>query len=205
MAIHCMNPNTIGQEAEELFNITSTTGLQLIDSLNATIDSLKSHWKGSDAVTNLNNLALVYGGVVNFIKEFQNIITKANNNEIIPLQKHIVLSGGECTIGKELIVDITKSPEINVTVDAVESWTSPEIMQDSINFNDFPNKFQNFITDLKDKKNILLSNWLDGANRAGVETVINEFVKKAEENYLKSITLVRDNLNKVASIKKQLL
>ena len=92
MAIRCMNPNTIGTETENLFSLTSTTGSELINDFGTTIENLKNHWKGTDAEANLQDLAMVYSGVVTFIKDLQNLIVKVNNNEIIPLQKHIVLN-----------------------------------------------------------------------------------------------------------------
>ena len=53
MAIHCVNPNTVGTQAEEMFNVTNTTGRDLITSFSTTIENLKSHWKGSDCSISL--------------------------------------------------------------------------------------------------------------------------------------------------------
>ena len=204
MAIHCMNPNTLGTEAENLFIVTSTKGNELIQNFASIIGSLKNNWKGSDAVTNLNDLAKVYGAVVNLIKSLQTIIVKVNNEEIIPLQKHILLSGGSCAVGRELAVDITASPEIDVTVDSVESWTSAKILEDSVVFAEIPNKFISFVNSLEEAKEILLNNWLDGANRASVVDVFNKF-KNEVDVYKTSLDIVKNNLEVVARNKEQLL
>ena len=81
MAIHGVNPNTGGSQTEEMFNITNTTGRDLINNFSATIESLKSHWKGSDAVANLTDLANVYSAVTDLVKNLQKIIVTVNNSD----------------------------------------------------------------------------------------------------------------------------
>lgn len=204
MAIRCMNPNTIGAETENLFNLTSTTGSELINSFSTTIENLKNHWKGSDAEANLQDLAMVYSAVVSFIKNLQTLIVKVNNNEIIPLQKHVVLSGGSCTVGNELAVTINAEEQIAIPTGNVESWTDPSIISDAASFSEFPTKFENFIGSLEELKDIMLNNWLEGANRTEVVNVFNKF-KENFATYISNVNTVRDNLNTVVEIKKQLL
>ncbi len=205
MAIHCVNPNTVGTQAEEMFNITNTTGRDLINSFSTTIENLKSHWKGSDAVANLTDLSKVYTAVTDLVKNLQNIIVSVNNNEVVPMQKHIVASGGSCTIGNELAVTLNGVESvISVPTEAVESWTDPAIIADAQTFTNFPTTFENFVNALNEAKNNLLNNWLDGANRADVVTTFENFNNNVPD-YKSQITKVRDNLNIVAENKKQLL
>lgn len=205
MAIHCTNPDTVGTDAEALFNVTSTTGHDLIKSFASSIESLKSHWKGSDAVANLTDLANVYTAVTDLVKNLQKIIVNVNNYEVLPLQKHIVASGGTCAIGNELAETLTNVESvIAVATDAIESWTDPAIIADAETFNDFPTTFDNFVSALNEAKNTLLSNWLDGANRADVVATFESFNENVP-TYKTQVTKVRDNLNTVAENKKQLL
>lgn len=204
MAIHCVNPNTVGTQAEEMFNVTNTTGRDLITSFGATIENLKSHWKGSDAVANLTDLSKVYTAVTDLVKNLQNIIVNVNNNEVVPMQKHIVASGGSCTIGNELAVTLNIDSVIAVPTEAVESWTDPAIIADAETFTNFPTTFENFVNTLNESKNNLLNNWLDGANRADVVSTFENFNNNVAD-YKSQITKVRDNLNTVAENKKQLL
>ena len=204
MAIHCVNPNTVGTQAEEMFNVTNTTGKDLITSFGATIESLKSHWKGSDAVANLTDLSKVYTAVTDLVKDLQKLIVTVNNSEVIPLQKHIVASGGSCTIGNELGVTLNIDSIIAVPTEAVESWTDPAIIADAETFTNFPTTFENFVNTLNESKNNLLNNWLDGANRQEVVTTFENFNNNVAD-YKSQITKVRDNLNTVAENKKQLL
>ena len=204
MAIHCVNPNTVGTQAEEMFNVTNTTGKDLITSFGATIESLKSHWKGSDAVANLTDLSKVYTAVTDLVKDLQKLIVTVNNSEVIPLQKHIVASGGSCTIGNELGVTLNIDSIIAVPTEAVESWTDPAIIADAETFTNFPTTFENFVNTLNESKNNLLNNWLDGANRAEVVSTFENFNNNVAD-YKSQITKVRDNLNTVAENKKQLL
>ena len=204
MAIHCVNPNTVGTQAEEMFNVTNTTGRDLINSFGATIESLKSHWKGSDAVANLTDLSKVYTAVTDLVKNLQKIIVTVNNNEVVPMQKHIVASGGSCTIGNELGVTLNVDSVIAVPTEAVESWTDPAIIADAETFTNFPTTFENFVNTLNESKNNLLNNWLDGANRAEVVSTFENFNNNVAD-YKSQITKVRDNLNTVAENKKQLL
>lgn len=204
MAIHCVNPNTVGTQAEEMFNVTNTTGRDLINSFGATIENLKSHWKGSDAVANLTDLSKVYTAVTDLVKNLQKIIVAVNNNEVVPLQKHIVASGGSCTIGNELAITLNVDSVIAVPTEAVESWTDPAIITDAATFTNFPTTFENFVNTLNESKNNLLNNWLDGANRAEVVSTFENFNNNVAD-YKNQITKVRDNLNTVAENKKQLL
>ncbi len=204
MAIHCVNPNTVGTQAEEMFNVTNTTGRDLINSFGTTIENLKSHWKGSDAVANLTDLSKVYTAVTDLIKNLQKIIVTVNNNEVVPMQKHIVASGGSCTIGNELAVTLNVDSVIAVPTEAVESWTDPAIIADAETFTNFPTTFENFVNTLNESKNNLLNNWLDGANRAEVVSTFENFNNNVAD-YKSQITKVRDNLNTVAENKKQLL
>lgn len=204
MAIHCVNPNTVGSQAEEMFNVTNTTGRDLINSFGTTIENLKSHWKGSDAVANLTDLSKVYTAVTDLVKNLQRIIVTVNNNEVVPMQKHIVASGGSCTIGNELGVTLNVDSVIAVPTEAVESWTDPAIIADAESFTNFPTTFENFVNTLNESKNNLLNNWLDGANRAEVVSTFDNFNNNVAD-YKSQITKVRDNLNTVAENKKQLL
>jgi len=204
MAIHCVNPNTVGTQAEEMFNVTNTTGRDLINSFSTTIENLKSHWKGSDAVANLTDLSKVYTAVTDLVKNLQKIIVTVNNNEVVPMQKHIVASGGSCTIGNELAVTLNVDSVIAVPTEAVESWTDPAIIADADSFTNFPTTFENFVNTLNESKNNLLNNWLDGANRAEVVSTFENFNNNVAD-YKSQITKVRDNLNTVAENKKQLL
>ena len=204
MAIHCVNPNTVGTQAEEMFNVTNTTGRDLINSFGTTIENLKSHWKGSDAVANLTDLSKVYTAVTDLVKNLQKIIVTVNNNEVVPMQKHIVASGGSCTIGNELAVTLNVDSVIAVPTEALESWTDPAIIADAETFTNFPTTFENFVNTLNESKNNLLNNWLDGANRAEVVSTFENFNNNVAD-YKSQITKVRDNLNTVAENKKQLL
>lgn len=204
MAIHCINPNTIGSQTEEMFNITNTAGRDLINSFGTTIENLKSHWKGSDAVANLTDLSKVYTAVTDLVKDLQKLVVTVNNEEILPMQKHIVASGGTCTIGNELAVTLNVDSYIAVPTEALESWTDPAIIADAETFTSFPTTFENFVNALNESKNTLLNNWLDGANRAAVVSTFDNFNNNVGD-YKSQITKVRDNLNVVAENKKQLL
>lgn len=204
MAIHVINVNTIGSQAEEMFNVTNTTGRDLINSFSTTIENLKSHWKGSDAVANLTDLTKVYAAVTDLVKDLQRIIVTMNNEEVIPLQKHLVASGGSCTIGNELSVTLNVDSYISVPSETSESWTDPAIIADAETFSNFPTTFESFVNALTESKNTLLNNWQDGANRAEVVAVFEKFNNNVGE-YKSQVTKVRDNLNIVAENKKQLL
>lgn len=204
MAIHCVNPNTIGSDTENLFNVTDTKGRDVITKFSTSIEDLKSHWKGSDAVANLTDLSKVYTAVTDLIKDLQRIIVVVNNEEVLPLQKHIVSSGGTCTIGNELGITLNVESYISVPTEGLESWTDNAIIADAENFNSFPTTFENFVNELNSAKDTLLNNWLEGANRAEVVNVFNEFNNNVGD-YKTQVTRVRDNLNIVAENKKQLL
>lgn len=203
MAIHCMNPNTLGQHTSELYSIITNTGGELVNNFAETIEKLKLHWSGSDAVANLESLLKVYTAVSGVVDSLQKFIVKINNNEVIPLQKHINVSGGTCTVASELSEVKVTTGEVEIgSVDSVVSYTSPEIITDAEEFSNFPKKFENFVSSLDESMNVLLSNWLDGANRDEVVNAYNSF-KENVEYYKEYLNTVRNNLNVVSSNKKQ--
>ena len=204
MAIHCLDPNKMGAQTEEMFNVTNTSGRNLVTSFGTTIENLKSHWKGSDAVSNLTDLARVYTAVTDLVKDLQKIIVAVNNDEVLPLQKHIVASGGSCTVGNELAVSFNADSNISIPTETVESYTDPALIADAEDFSTFPDTFKKFVDELNTTKNELLNNWLDGANRDTVVRTFEEFNNNAPD-YSSKITKVRDNLNIVAENKKQML
>ena len=204
MAIHVLNPNTIGTQTEAMFNVTNNSGRQLINSFSSSINSLASHWKGSDAVANLTDLSKVYTAVTDLIKDVQKLIVAVNNDEVLPLQKHIVASGGTCQVGNELAVSLNVDSYISVPTEAVESWTDPAIISDAENFNGFPGKFENFVNELNGAKDELLNNWKDGASRAEVVSLFNNFNNNVPQ-FKTQVTRVRDNINTVAENKKHFL
>lgn len=204
MAIHCLDPNKMGAQTEEMFNVTNTSGRNLVTSFGSTIENLKSHWKGSDAVSNLTDLARVYTAVTDLVKNLQKIIVAVNNEEVLPLQKHIVASGGSCTVGNELAVSFDVDSNISIPTETVESYTDPALIADAEDFSTFPDTFKKFVDELNTTKNELLNNWLDGANRDAVVRTFEEFNNNAPD-YSSKITKVRDNLNIVAENKKQML
>lgn len=204
MAVHCVNPNTVSTQTEAMFNVTDAEGRALINSFSTTIENLKSHWKGSDAVANITDLTKVYSAVTELVKDLQKIIVTVNNNEILPLQRHIVASGGSCAVGNELGITLNVDSFISVPADTGEIWTDAAIISDADTFNSFPTTFENFVNTLNEAKSALLSNWLDGANREDVVRTFENFNNNVAD-YKSQITKVRDNLNVVAENKKHLL
>jgi uncharacterized protein YukE len=205
MAIHCTNPNTIGTQTQDMFNVTTEQGKQLLENFSGSIASLKSHWKGSDAAANLKDLGNVYTAVADLLKSLEQIIVTVNNNEIIPLQQHIVASGGECVVGNELGQVLKSiSSTVDVQVESLESWTDNAILVDAETFNGFPDKFSSFVEALDGAKNTLLGNWLEGANREDVVRTFETFNNNVP-TYKEQIKKVRDNLNTIAENKKKFL
>lgn len=205
MAIEIRDPNTIGAETKALFDVTDLSGKSLITSFKATIDSLVSHWKGSDATVNLKDLAMVYGEVTELVKTLQNLIVEVNNNSIIPIQKVAVACGGTCPIPEELAFTLGScESSISLPAETTESWTDNAILQDAETFNSFPTTFETFVSDLEEKYDTLMKNWLAGASREEVVNLFENF-KKNVEDYKTRVTKVRDNINTVAENKKTVM
>ena len=161
------------------------------------------NWKGSDATANLKDLANVYADVTKFLKDTQKFVVYVNNDEILPIQRHIGASGGTCAVGNELGFTLTADDTIAVP-ETTELWADNKIIENAVTFNNFPDSFQIFIDEIVTAKNALLANWLDGANRAEVVELFNKFEQNAPD-HKSNIKKVRDNLNTVAENKKQFL
>ena len=204
MAIHIERPNQIGNDINEMYNVTNSTGKKLMNDFASIITSLNNNWKGTDAVANLADLTAVYRDTAALVKKLQKIIAEVNNGEIIPLQKHIQLCGGECTPNGTLSDRLDIADTVSVQTSATASITNDGILNDASNFNSFPEKFIGFADDLKNASKKLLNNWLDGANREAVVTSFNTFETNVG-GYVENLKKVRNNLNTVAENKKQFL
>ncbi|MBE6152430.1 MAG: hypothetical protein E7165_03875 [Firmicutes bacterium] len=204
MAIHCVNPNTIGSEAEEILTVVEQQGGRFLENFENVIRNLDSHWKGTDAVKNLGDLASVYSALTLLIQNVESLIVDLNNNEVLPLQRHIYYGGGDCVIGNELSERFkSRDPHITVQTEGTESWTAPEIIADAETFKEFPSEFNSFIEALTGAKETLLANWLEGANREAVVTAFKTFDEHVLE-FKEQLKTVKENLTIVADYKKQL-
>lgn len=205
MAIHVLDPNKIGTQTEEMFNVTNTTGRDLINKFASNIDSLKSHWKGSDAVANITDLANVYSAVTKLVTTVQKYIVSANNEDVLRLQKSLVASGGNCAIGNELSNTLSNvATSVSVPTDGGESWTDAAISSDASTFENLIADFDKFVTSIDQTKEALLANWLEGANRDAIDIAFKEFDKNVP-TYREQIKKVSNNLNTVAKNKRDLL
>ena len=205
MAIHCMNPNTLGSLAEAMWKVTSVDGKALIDSFAETIVNLDNNWKGSDAVANLKDLNAVYTEVVNLVKSLEQLVVTVNNEEVLPLQRHIQISGGTCTIGNTLAPKLGNvSSSIAIQSEGLVSKTENGFIAIAEKFSSFPTEFTKFVSLLDEAKENLVRNWLDGANREAVISTYNKF-KDNVQTYTAQLNRVRDNINVVKKTKQQLL
>jgi len=203
MAIQVMNMSKIGTDASNLFNITNNEGKNFITSFKGIIESLKQHWKGSDATANINDLITVYREIGYLIRDVQNFIVAVNNEEILPLINEMRSSGGgvyKC----DQLAGVIAVPEISAPEATDSSSVSDEILTDADNFKDFPTKFQTFVSNLDSAKATLLNNWKSGGQWVAVENTFKKFFTSAP-NYESQIAKVRDNLNTVALNKKKFI
>ena len=205
MAIHIERPERIGEDINAMYYVTNVTGKELVNKFEQIILSLNNNWKGTDAVANLNELAMVYRDTTSVVKKMQGLIVEVNDKEILPLQRHIKMLGG--TGGTEntgLSPDLAVADDVTVQTSATASITRDEILLDAENFNSFPEKFSSFVDDLKTAKNKLFQNWIDGANRSEVEAAFKAFETNVGD-YISNLNVVRNNLNLVAETKRKLL
>ncbi|MBE6152431.1 MAG: hypothetical protein E7165_03880 [Firmicutes bacterium] len=205
MAIHCDNPNTISSEAEELFGIVSDGCGGFIEDLETVIHSLDSHWKGTDAVKNLAELASLYTEITKIMQNLETTIVNLNNEAFLPLQKHIVDIKGMCTIGNELEGKVKlRDSYIAVQTEGTQSITMAEIVKDIAKFEDFPERFSSLVEDLNTTKEKLLKNWQEGPKRGELVEAFNKFENQIEA-FAERLTAVRDNLIDISIYKQQLL
>lgn len=203
MAIHVVNPNTIGNDVEGLYGITVSQGQNLITDLETTINNLAKHWTGTDATANLEDLKKVYEYVCSYVTGVQRLISEVNELEIIPLLKHIELSGG-LRANLASCSEKVKLGSVSIPSATQESWTDAQIITDAVNFDGFPKKMENFVVTLESAKERLMNNWKEGAGR---ENVLNAF-KSYYDSYSthkNKVEQVRNNLNIVAENKKQFM
>lgn len=205
MAIHCMDPNTVGSQAESLVTcITSTTGGKgILDKFENTITNLRNHWTGSDAYRNINDLIKVYNSTKELLTSVQKYIIEVNNEQILPLQKDIINDGGECTLGNELTL-VTLGTEISAPPFIVETRTEDAMVTDAEEFSNVPTTFQTFVTEINSLKKTLLNNWLDGAGR---ENVVKSF-ETFNEDVTDSKTILdelKKRLDTIAANKKKIM
>lgn len=205
MAIHISNPVQITDQVLKMHNLISSTGKEFLTNYAGVVENLAAHWTGSDAVANQTDLANVYSEVTKLMKTLENLIVTVNNEEVYPLLRHIELSGGDTYKKENISVSLgSVKDSVQITAESTVSRTAPEIIQDAVDFNGLPEKFEMLKEDLLMAKEDLFKNWLDGANIADVKSSFGAFASNVD-GYITQVKKVRDNLNTVAENKKQLL
>ena len=199
--IRCMNPSNIGTQMEEMFNVTNTTGKNIVNKLPQILKSLRSSWRGTDATIHFKNLSIVFNAIINNIGRFQMLIVGFNNEKIRALQQHIVNSGSSCKIGKTLsttimIEDISKKAKENRLYVQQEFFTCVDDIK-QIN-----KDYQKFIHDLKDAKEALAKNLTSGCEIEQFLAAYKTLQENAVDNRRNLVAIINE-LNIVVSNKKR--
>lgn len=198
MNINVTNPDTAYASCQSLNNLVRTSGNTLLENLQSNIANLKRHWKGSDATLHINNLISLYEALGSLAKSSANITAEAGN-AIVALQEVRRSNGAACMVGERLsaagieVGAIAKCEETTEYYCEPGSTTTDYNQLDQIS-NDFKTFKSNFITD----KESLMSNWLEGMNRAGALKCFDDFITNSE-TYSKYITDALTNLNTAIS------
>lgn len=204
MAIVCSNVNELSALAHEMHEVTSVQGSKLLRDYETVFNSLKSHWKGSDANKNLNDLKVVYGELATLITKLDNVMIEVNNSEVMPLLAHVRALGGDCVAGETISGTLNVTMDLSFELAGAEIYTDAAIVQDAASFESIPVDFERFVATLNEAKDRLCSNWTEGAGIEDVKTLFNHFNDNVG-TYLEQLNVVKENLATVATLKQQMM
>ena len=204
MAIVCSNVNELSVLAHEMHEITSVQGSNLLKNYETVFNSLKSHWKGSDANKNLNDLKLVYGELALLVTKLDNLVMDVNNLEVMPLLAHVRALGGDCVSGETISGSLNVTMELAFEPSGAEIYTDPALVQDAASFESVPTDFARFVSELNEKYERLRNNWTEGAGIEEIRTVFTKF-NDSVGTYTEQLNIVKENLNTVAMLKQNMM
>ena len=170
MNFQANNLDAAYNQVSALNDLTTTTGVNICDSLESNIKNLKVHWKGTDATLHINNLISVLGGMRNIIVD----VSKIAHNVSIPIVNVQTIrksNGGTGGVGD--VISVYNGVFSNVTqVETTDEYyvdpsAAPTDLDTLVNICD---RFDQFITQFQATKQDLLNNWTSGSDRA---TVVN--------------------------------
>lgn len=191
--IRCMDPNKIAIQMKNMFDVTDTLGKNLIKEMKSILQNLRTHWRGTDAATQLKKLSDIYNKIDKNIVEFQDLIIDFNNEKIIKLQKHLVDSGETCTVGQKLnstlkIEDISKKAYEDRVLVREAFFDNMSKVKETLK------AYKTFINELKDEKNVMLNNLTSGCGRDSFIAQYNTLNNNASAN-INELTTISSKLN----------
>ena len=192
MDINVTNLNLGYEQCERLNTLVRNSGEKLIDELSSNISSLKAHWIGSDATNHINNLITVYEALVALLTDAK-AITADVGNKMIAIQTVRNANGGGGSVGAELPSEAPNSQVIERCGETAEYNVDPAAKADYQLLVEECSEFSRFVSEFRDMKDELLSNWTAGVNREQAVSNFGNFEANSD-TYSKYMTDARDNL-----------
>lgn len=192
MNIEVTNLDKAYEQCFGIHQLASNAGQTLINEIQNTVNSLKNHWKGSDATIHINNLIKVQKALVALITDAK-LVTSNAADSIIEIQKVRKSNAGVGKVDSPLSKNAPSSVFLAEISDTQAFHVVPEAKTDHMNLTNICAKYDKFITDFKNLKSELFRNWLDGSNIAKAKSNFKQFLDNSDvyKGYLKNS---KDNL-----------
>ncbi len=175
----------------------TSEGVSLFQALEANIASLRNNWIGSDATVQINNLIKVHDALVALVTDAKRVTAFAGER-IIAMQNVRRANGSAGSVGSELDGSEPSHETITAVPDTVQFDVKPGASSDLADLTTICQKFNVFTSQFTEKKNVLFSNWTEGANIETAKSSFQQFENNAA-TYNSYLTQAKENLGVAVS------
>lgn len=166
-----------------MYNLVTVQGEELASSFSSIINSLMSHWKGSDATLHINNLISMYQSFCPLIGD----VTRVAHNVSIPIVEAQTIrsaNGGSGNVDAVISEHDVTQTTFNSLGDTVEYYVDPDgAKADYTNLSTLCDDFNRFQNTFSTHKDNLLEVWTDGVDRNNAINIMDEFLSNAQSCY----------------------
>ena len=192
--IDVKNKTTANETCNQLYNISTGTGANILNELQRVIDNLEKHWIGDDASKHQNNLRNIYKRLGTLLDDAIKYSAAAGNSikKLLSVSNaNVGLSGMDMlsvkTLNKKTYGVLNESETRWYCEPGTTSTDYQNLLDLSKNFAEFRKKF----IGLKDE---LMSNWNDGMDRQLAYKAFEDFSTGSSKD-AEIINKAAENLN----------
>ncbi len=184
-------------QISEISTHVKTKGTELLNKIDQNIGNLKVHWIGTDASKHINNLIDMYSSLGQLLT-IATTLTSATADNIIAVQKVRFANNQSGMVGSELTKQGPNVASISKMPDTERYYCDPAAANDLSTLIEIYNNYTTFANTFEQNTNELMNNWIDGANRAQVNSAFSKFISESKE-YKQHLANAKSNLETAVS------
>ena len=180
-----------------LDNVVLGTADDVMSTLEAGIDNLKTNWHGADATVNINDLIKVYNG----LSEIRNALAElaVNSSLVAKTYQDIQINNG-ASVAPLSELSYTKKSGLETYSDSTPGVSIvPTANEGKGKVDSAKSSFESFVEEAKSAYDKIMNNWtVGGETRAAAESAFTTFNNEVN-NYISVMTDVSTNITNALS------